>query len=60
MNWAALILALAGIPFFVVGSVWMFSGKPIFRKDEDKDLEGQGVLFLMMGAALIFVSVGFW
>ena len=32
MKQAALILALLGIPLFVVGSIWMFSGKPILRK----------------------------
>lgn len=60
MKQAALILALLGIPLFVVGSIWMFSGKPILRKSVEKDLEAQGILFLVMGAVLIFASVEFW
>ncbi len=60
MSILANALVLAGFPAFVVGTLWMFTGKAIFFKNDKRNLETQGMYLLFAGFALLFTGVGIY
>ena len=58
MTTLTFLLLLTGSASFCVGSYWMFSGRPMFLKEMERNLEVYGLALLFVGFAMILVSVG--